>query len=314
MTRTRPRPAPVDGAYHLIGDTQFGIASMTPWRKQIWAEDMERLHPTLNLAAHLQMGDVTENVGGASAGYTAPGYFGQEDAEALAYFNAHLNTAPWYAAVGNHDIGQGPTYSRPPDKAAEAWGMPAANYVVDTPAARLIFICPDDGLVVIDGYGHASPFTEARLNWIATQASGAGSKPVVLICHWSLAYTVNGIGLPGQHSTNNAFFQAKVDGEIRTMLADVPQIKGWLSGHTHSPLDAPSLVTPLAVGGHTIAAVNASATCYTGTSGSFPFSKIATLYMTVLDDQLDFRFRDHGAGLWVAAGPEQDKRVWSVTI
>lgn len=77
--------------------------------------------------------------------------------------------------------------------------------------------------------------------------------------------------------------------------------KAWLSGHTHSPLDAPGFVTraPLPQR-RSIVAVNCSALAYVGKKLD-PKDPVRSLYLTHYPGRLEIRYRDHGAGDWTTA-------------
>jgi hypothetical protein len=280
---TRSVPRAPDGVVHLIGDTHFGSVPMTAIRKGVWAADLEHLNAAPATVAHIVMGDVTDH------SYSA------EDSEAVAFLNAHLGAGNWTAAVGNHDLHNGRT---DPEVAAAAWGMPAANYVVDYPAFRLVVVAPT-GIDVDDT--SMIPLTADRVNWISTQCAGSGGLPAVIVCHWSLYSTV-GVGESGstQHRSTDTGFYALVDADIRAMLADTPTARAWISGHTHSPLDASGLVTTLTLGGRTFAAINASAVNYVGLPQDNTTSPVRTLYAGIDATGISVYFRDHGPGQWVA--------------
>jgi hypothetical protein len=243
---------------------------------------------------HVVVGDFVDN----------PAAHPEQDATAVNWMNSHIGPGEWVTAVGNHDL-----FGRLPPAAAAAWGMPGGgNYVHDIPGVcRLVLITPDDG-IENDGYS-MKPFTASRLNWVADRCNEVPNVPCFIVCHWSLYDTVAATSDSTTSATTPGFY-AYVDAEIETMLADTPNTKAWLSGHTHSPLHVPELVTTKVVGGHSLVAINASAPCYTGNVSDNLSSQQATMYLTVTDGRMDVRFRDHGAGVWTVAGPDRQP-VWS---
>jgi hypothetical protein len=190
---------------------------MDSQRKKAWADDLDRLGLTMDLAGHVLLGDITDNALAA------------EDSEAVSFLDAHFGAGTWKAAVGNHDL-FGTRAS--PDAAAAAWGMPAANYVVDYPFARIIFVAPDD--LAAPNSAAMQNLTPTRLNWIAAQAATA-TEPVFVACHWSLYNTIGYFESGNQqYRSVDAGWYATQDSDVLTMLADSPNIKGWLSGaHWH---------------------------------------------------------------------------------
>jgi hypothetical protein len=264
---------------------------MTANRKRLWTAD---LHSPLlpDPVLHVQVGDFVDH--GLSS----------EDVEAVGAFNRMFGAGNWIAAVGNHDLYGGRTV---PDDAATAWGMPAANYVHDLDFARIVVICPDDGIEA-DQVAMV-PFTAPRLEWLDAQLSGT-DLPCLIVCHWSLQDTVQA---DDNNESSTGGFSAQDNGDILAVLADNPTAKAWLSGHTHSQIHMPNLVKSVAVGGHQLAAVNASAPCYTGLAGNNLSSDMYTMYLTLTDGQVDVRFRNRGAGIWHVAGPDRRSR-WTVTL
>lgn len=290
---TRRWPRPPDGAVHLIGDTHFGSVSMTANRKALWVADLERSRMLPESVVHVQVGDFVDN----------PVVVDTQDAEAIDFADTYFGAGEWVAAVGNHDL-----YGRTADESAEAWGQPAGNFVRDLGWSRLIMLAPDDG-IENDGFSMV-PFDETRLDWLDTQLQAAGDTPCLIVCHWSLYDTVEGIPSATASSTTDGHF-AEPDADVRDVLADNPNARAWLSGHTHSDIRSAGLVTTTTVGSRQIAAVNASSPAYVGTDNTDLSSLMTTMYVTVTDGRLDVRVRDHGAGRWTVAGPER-YAVWSV--
>jgi hypothetical protein len=70
-------------------------------------------------------------------------------------------------------------------------------------------------------------------------------------------------------------------------------------------------VEGIAVGGHTMALVNASSIYYQGKSFQAATERMDSLYITLLDDTVEVRFRDHNAGTWL--GPT-GARVLTVAL
>lgn len=269
-TRAWPIP-PGDSTLHLIGDTHFGAIGDT--RKAKLLADLGNVLVG-RVTAHLQVGDVTNN-GLAS-----------EDTEALAWLNQL--PGPWHVAMGAHDI-EGNI--RTPAEWAAAYGLASQNHVVDLGFARLIVIGADSANNVMGA---------ATLTWLDEQLD-ASTDPALIACHYPLYDTVGGDISDSYLSTENAYY-AKPDAELRTILADYPQAKAWLAGHTHSRLSNPGFVKAETVGGHVIASVNASSPWYQGRDTSLKHTPLQSVFVTYLGDRIEVRFRDHGGGTWVGRG------------
>lgn len=290
MVATRPWPKAPDGAVHLIGDTHFGSPEMSGGggrRKNIWAADLANPVGMLpESVVHVVVGDLTDGrlvPPGAGAGV--------EDTEAVAFMDAAYGSGNWISAVGNHDV----FGTRTPDQAAAAWGMPGANSVHDYDTFKIIRIMSEG---IADNLIEMQPFTESRLLWLDSQLTAAGDTPCLIVCHWSLYDTVQA-GYASSPSTNTGWY-AYHDADIRAVLAEHHNAAAWLSGHTHSTLDLEGIVSAVPVGNHTVCAVNASSPAYSADGSGR--SQLPTMYLTVTDNEIDVRFRDHGAGTWTWAG------------
>lgn len=287
MTRTWPVP-PAERTLHLVGDTHIG--NMKQSRKdKVLTDISHRLLP--QGVPRLQLGD-----------FTANGWV-EQDAEATSWMNAL--GGDWYAVVGNHDIDGA---VRSPDQVAQAWGLPGKNYTVDLGYAVLIVVGPEplgaDGLTMV-----LSPST---LAWLDTQLATHAPRPCLTACHAPLYETVGrGDSTASNYISTTAGFyvvggtyanrDTTRDTDVRAVLAAHANAKAWLSGHTHSPLGATDLGSGITLGGKTVAQVNALALWYVGKSNGLGYGDpLVTAYMTVLEDRIEVRYRDHGAGVWVA--------------
>lgn len=93
-------------------------------------------------------------------------------------------------------------------------------------------------------------------------------------------------------------FHAKPDMEIRALLARNLNAKAWISGHTHSPLEAPGLITRAKLPhNRTIVSINLSAIVGVGKVRD-QHDPICSLYLTHLPGSIEIRFRDHGRRAW----------------
>ena len=85
-------------------------------------------------------------------------------------------------------------------------------------------------------------------------------------------------------------------------MAEQPNARAWLSGHTHSPLGAPGLVSRVRLGrGRSILAVNLSALVGVGKRRD-PTDPLRSVYLTQRPGGMEVRFRDHGERRWLRVG------------
>ena len=269
---------------HGIGDLHAGGVE----RKRVSAllDDAKKLKKP---ALHLQIGDATQS--------------GLPEEDVLAKRWLGRLPARHHTILGNHDVMDD---KRTPGQWAQAYGYASPNHVIDElPFVRIICVAPDrDGKGVQSGI-----LSDATLGWMTTQLESAG-RDCWIACHWPLKNTV--MGRTETHYTSDmGSFYAKPDDKIRALLASHPNAKAWLSGHTHSPISAPGLVTraPLAPK-RSILAVNLSAIVFTGNKRHTQ-DPVRSVYLTHLPGAIEVRFRDHLKRQWMAVG---GKRVITVKV
>lgn len=260
---------------HGIGDLHAGGVE----RKRVSAllNDVKKLRKP---ALHLQIGDSTQH--------------GLPKEDVLAKRWLARLPARHHTILGNHDVMDD---KRTPEQWAKAYGYPSPNHVIDElPFVRIICVAPDR-----DGKGEQSgTLSDATLEWMTQQLESAG-RDCWIACHWPLRKTVMGDTKTYYTSDMTSFF-AQPDDKIRALLARHPNAKAWLSGHTHSPIRAPGLVTraPLAPN-RSILAVNLSAIVFTGNKRHTQ-DPVRSVYLTHLPGEIEIRFRDHVARQWKAVG------------
>lgn len=277
--RTRPHPEPpADGiTIHAIGDTHVGpVSSNEPWRLDTVARDVAKL--SINPAAIVQLGDGCNNNPAV-------------DHPLLTHFMDRLD-GPWWTVMGNHDINED---VQTPAQWAARLGYPAQNYSVDLPGLRLVMFSPS---AQWQDYEVAPP---ESLAWLDA-ACGGTTNPVIICCHYPPYGTAWGsTGIPWYIRTAASPGDSS---DILDVVAGHPNVKAWLSGHLHAPIHYPDMVTAVEHSGHRLAAINTSSIwyCYPPPS-PYPLDAretINTLYVTLLDDRIEVRVRDHGAGQWAA--------------
>jgi 3',5'-cyclic AMP phosphodiesterase CpdA len=255
---------------HCLGDLHAG--AITRARVETVSRDVEELGPP---ALHLQVGDSTEA--------------GKEHEDRLAHAFLDKLPAPWVTALGNHDVLHN---ARTVADWSKAYGQRSQNFTVELDFVRVIVVGPNRS----DPGRRAGRLSGATLSFLVRELSRSDDDCWV-VCHWPLLRTV--MGDPRLHFTSAMeAFHAKPDAQIRELLADHPNAKIWLSGHTHSPLSAPGLIkrTRLAPK-RSIIAINASALVGIGKRRD-PRAPLCSLYLTHQPGMLEVRCRDHRAGAW----------------
>jgi 3',5'-cyclic AMP phosphodiesterase CpdA len=260
---------------HGIGDLHAGAIRRT--RAERVLDDVAVLQTP---ALHLQIGDITED-GTAD-----------QDREARSWL-AGL-PGPHRTILGNHDILRN---RRTPAQWARAYGYRSKNYVVDLPFVRVIAVGPDRA----DEGRRSGELSEATLAWLEEQLADADGDCWVA-CHWPLYRTV--MGDPRRHFTSAMqSFHVKPDHEIRALLARQRNARAWLSGHTHSPLHVPGLVTRVRLARRRVVlSVNLSALVGVGKVRD-PRDPLCSAYLTHRPGTIQVRFRDHRARRWRPCNP-----------
>jgi len=257
---------------HGIGDLHAGAIKRP--RVAAMLDDVATLPPP---AVHLQIGDVTERG------------LPEEDVLALRWLGRL--PAPAYAAMGNHDINNN-------HRTAMAWakeyGYKSHNYLIDLPFLRIIVVSPDRDHPA----ERSGTLSDRTLEWMEQRLQRSGGRDCWIACHWPLYKTVMGSSAKLYTSAMQKF-HAKPDKRLRELLARNPSAKAWLSGHTHSPLNAPSLVTRAKLPrNRSIVAVNLSALVGTGKTRD-PSDPVCSVYLTHQPGRIEVRFRDHRARRWL---------------
>lgn len=256
---------------HGVGDLHAGGIRVS--RVQTMLDDVKGLPKP---ALHLQIGDATEH--GRRA----------QDVKARRW----LGRLPgrYETILGNHDIMHD---KRRTAQWARAYGYRAKNYVIHLPFLRIIVIGPDRDYPG----GRSGTLSQATLEFLDHELRANRGFDCWIACHWPLYKTVRGRRV---YTSMMDKFHANPDARIRRVLARHRNAKAWLSGHTHSPLQAPGLVTRARLpGGRSIVAANLSALVGVRKNRK-PNNPICSVYITHLPGRIEFRFRDHRRRRWIA--------------
>lgn len=285
-TRVGHRPR-ADRSVHFIGDLHHGM--VPPARMEKVIADIES---SMGLAAHrVLLGDITDN--GLSGERTL----------ALAWL-ARM-PAPWSAVAGNHDL-----FNQSIAQFAATYGQPKTQ-AIDTAGLRLLHVAPDV-LTGLPTDGTTMTLAPATLTWLDEQLAAA-DRDCVIVTHAPLANSVVGpqtgdAGSVAVYSSAQPEFACQPDAAILAILDARPRAKMWVSGHTHSPLNAPDLIKTHSVGSRSIITLNASSPFYTNRGDRYEHV-ISGLVVTYLDTSFEIRVRDHGAGIWRGVGAERVSTV-----
>ena len=164
------------------------------------------------------------------------------------YF-AHLNK-PIALVDGNHDFAytdnRGPTGNFPRGDAAsrrlklqrfrDTFRMPSLSYVKTLGNYLLIFISAE-----MESSRYLLQYSPEQLQWLRTQLERHPGQPTLIFTHPPLKDTLSRYN----KYANTPGFYAQPHEEIDQLLADYPQIRLWVSGHTHTPATNPDFAAPI---------------------------------------------------------------------
>jgi hypothetical protein len=279
VTTRRPPALPDGVALWCVSDTHHEIPAVNypQHRAPVVASDMRHLPGRIDAWCHL--GDATT--------YATPGAHGA----ALDWWRAMVPTgAPQALVPGNHDLlgmragGQPDLFT--PEQWALTWGAPAPWYVVDVAGLRLVCVSPTAAMVP-----DRLTLDAGVLAWLDEALTT--ELDCVILHHAPLRGSVNPApAVPGWSSDDPVIYvHDDPPGALGDVLAAHPNARAWASGHTHSPVGTPGMVTPMTFGATRLAAISVS---------SPVADRPVSAHITVAPDRIDVRYRDHGARQWLA--------------
>lgn len=245
---------------------------------------------TTPVAATVQMGDLVDIYVVADR---------TDDQHMQAWLSGFTGTS--YCIAGNHDI---KNYTTNDTRSGTQWatdvGLPAKDQVINLGFATLVLATCD---TVDAANGGRLTFNSTTLAWLDTTIGGI-SGDVILVTHPILTNTVLSppAGMSTAWDSTIAAMQVAPDASMRTLLTNHANIVAWISGHSHSPLNAVNLVTTQTFGSNNVLFVNASAVGYQAAgpnAGQIYTFYLPTLYFSIFPDRFEVRWRDHGTQEWI---------------
>lgn len=206
---------------------------------------------------------------------------------------------------GNHDlIGTGvaggvPDIVTPAQWAARMapYGVTGRNYVVDVgDDVRILCLSPMDNLTTGIVNTWRLTVDAAILRWCDARLDETDRKAVILF-HAPLYGTMGTPDVTAYNSYAPGWHVHSQDSyTVEQMLAKHPNVVAWVSGHNHAPPHAPDVVKSVNYGAGPLAAVSIGSPLVLP-HGTVP--AITGSMLSVFDDRVEVRYRDHGAGQWL---------------
>ena len=259
---------------HFVGDLHVGLSGVSTRHDTAFA-DFAAINPFITHRVYV--GDLVDSPGNAGQKTTA-----------LARLNSAGVRSRWDLVLGNHDIGGSYTG----DTQMPYYGYPGGrHWTRDLPFCRLIGLTQQN----IAHDPEWMTLESADLAYLTAALEGT-DLPCVIVYHSPLYDTVTAGG--PVNSLSPSFF-AHPDAAIRAILNSHPNAYLWVSGHTHTPISDPRILTMVDVGDRAIVHLNCSAIGYVYglTVGTSP---LISPVVTFDAARVTVRWRDHAAGAWLS--------------
>lgn len=206
---------------------------------------------------------------------------------------------------GNHDlIGYGAMGGVPDIVTPRQWaammapyGVVSRNYHVDVGRdLRIICLFPMDNTLAGTVNTYRLTLDTAALEWCDARVFETARR-CIIVFHAPLYGTV-GTPVTAYNSYDPAWHAHSQDAyTIEQMLAKHSNVIAWVSGHTHSGVNVPNIVKSVNYGAGPLAAVSIGSPLVLP-GGTTP--GITSSMLSVFADRIEVRYRDHGAGQWLA--------------
>lgn len=221
---------------------------------------------------------------------------------------AQLGTVKFYPGVGNHELfGEGEeTEEELLRDFTTFWSQPPHYYWEEGGV-----VC-----IMLDVVGYPAPmFTAESLAFLRTALAKHPRHLAVVFAHCPLYNTVldRDPALRLDYDSLDPFFSVENSATVRQILAGHGNACLYLSGHTHTNWQAPSLVMTDHSGAHPVIYANLSSPWYTGRHHGARWLEeeqrydyradepdvLASLAIHVMRSRVYLRLRDHRAGNWL---------------
>jgi 3',5'-cyclic AMP phosphodiesterase CpdA len=217
-----------------FADVHYGRGGPHGAAARVAAVDEVNTWPDVSLVAVL--GDIVDRTGSP------------EEYALAAEFVARIKK-PKAPVAGNHEF----MYADAPAGAKSTWAEPAVRreklgrfqsvfgveglaYTRELGGYLLVFLSPDEA----DGR-HLTELSPARLSWLRETLRANAAKPTLIFFHAPLKGTLESYS----PKVNTAQRIAQPEAAIRAILLANPQVKAWVSGHTHTRPGNESFVSPV---------------------------------------------------------------------
>ncbi len=221
----------------------------------------------------------------------------------------NLNPVPFYPGLGNHELFSegGESEEEMLNDFTTFWSRPPRYYWVEGEV-----LC-----VMLDVVGYGTPtFSHESLAFLETALAKHPRHIAILFAHCPLYNTVlardPALGL--DYDSLEPFFSVGNSAEVRAILARHRNVCLYVSGHTHTGRQSPTLVTTERLGDHPLTHINLSSPWYTGRRHGaewladeqrFQYRAdqpdcLNSFAVHISREQIHLRLRDHGTGSWWA--------------
>jgi hypothetical protein len=221
----------------------------------------------------------------------------------------NLDPVPFYPGLGNHEF-----FTHGGESMAELLEYFSTFW---SQAPRYYWTHSGVLCIMLDVVGYPRPvLTRDALFFLEIALAKHPQHIAIIFAHCPLYSTVLAREPVSDLDYNSLepFFSLENSAEVRAILARHTNARLYISGHTHTGWQAPSLVVTENLGGHPVTHINLSSPWYTGRhhgakwqedEQSFDYradqpDHVASFAVHVSREQIHLRLRDHDTGSWLA--------------